>query len=171
MSDSFCDPIDCSPPGSSVHGISLARILEWIAIFFPRGSSRPRHGTCIFCVGRFFTTKPPGKPSELMKWSEVTQSCLTLCNPMDCSLSRSSIYGIFQARVLEWGAIVMSRLVKTFHPRNKRLLISGLQPISAVILETPPPVKSVTVAIVSWIYLPWSEGTRCHDLTFLNVEF
>ena len=39
--------------------------------------------------------------------SEVTQSCPTLCDPMDCSLSGSSIHGIFQARVLEWGAIPM----------------------------------------------------------------
>ena len=41
--------------------------------------------------------------------SEVTQSCLTLSNPMDCSLPGSSIHGIFQARVLEWGAIAFSR--------------------------------------------------------------
>ena len=40
--------------------------------------------------------------------SEVPQSCLTLSNPMDCSLPGSSIHGIFQARVLEWGAIVFS---------------------------------------------------------------
>ena len=38
--------------------------------------------------------------------SEVTQSCPTLSDPMDCSLPGSSIHGIFQARVLEWGAIV-----------------------------------------------------------------
>ena len=41
--------------------------------------------------------------------SEVTQSCPTLCDPMDCSLSGSSVYGIFQARVLEWIAISFSR--------------------------------------------------------------
>ena len=40
--------------------------------------------------------------------SEVTQSCLTLCDPMDCSLPGSSIHGNFQARVLEWGAIAFS---------------------------------------------------------------
>ena len=40
--------------------------------------------------------------------SEVTQSCLTLSDPMDCSLPGSSIHGIFQARVLEWGAITFS---------------------------------------------------------------
>ena len=40
--------------------------------------------------------------------SEVTQSCLTLSDPMDCNLPGSSIHGIFQARVLEWGAIAFS---------------------------------------------------------------
>ena len=42
-------------------------------------------------------------------WSEVTQSCLTLWDPMDCSLPRSSVHGIFQAGVLEWVAISFSR--------------------------------------------------------------
>ena len=41
--------------------------------------------------------------------SEVPQSCPTLCYPMDCSLSGSSVYGILQARILEWGAISFSR--------------------------------------------------------------
>ena len=40
--------------------------------------------------------------------SEVAQSCLTLSDPMDCSLTGSSVHGIFQARVLEWGAIAFS---------------------------------------------------------------
>ena len=43
------------------------------------------------------------------KWSEVTQSCPILCDPMDCSLPRSSVHGISQATVLEWGAISFSR--------------------------------------------------------------
>ena len=47
------DSMDCcSLPGSSVHGISQARILEWVAISFCRGSSCPRDGTCISCIGR-----------------------------------------------------------------------------------------------------------------------
>ena len=41
--------------------------------------------------------------------SEVAQSCLTLSDPMDCSLPGSSVHGIFQARVLEWGAVAFSR--------------------------------------------------------------
>ena len=44
-----------------------------------------------------------------VKWSEVTQSCPTLCEPMDCSLLCSSVHGIFQARELEWVAISFSR--------------------------------------------------------------
>ena len=52
----LCDPVDCSPPGSSVHGILKARILEWVAIPFSRGSSKPRnqtHVSYISRIGRF----------------------------------------------------------------------------------------------------------------------
>ena len=48
----FWDLMDCSPPGSSLHRISQARILEWVAISSSRGSSRPRDWTCISCIGR-----------------------------------------------------------------------------------------------------------------------
>ena len=48
----FCNPMDCNLPGSSIHGISQARILEWVAISFSRGSSWPRDQTCIFWFGR-----------------------------------------------------------------------------------------------------------------------
>ena len=46
----FCDPMGCSPPGSSVHGISQARILEWVAVSFSRGSSRPRDWMRVPCI-------------------------------------------------------------------------------------------------------------------------
>ena len=49
--------------------------------------------------------------------SEVTQSCLTLSDPMDCSLPRSSVHGIFQARVLEWDAIA------SFRARHTKLIL------------------------------------------------
>ena len=50
------DPMDCSLPGSSVHGIFQARILEWVAIPFSRGSSWPRDRTCVSCfTGEFVT--------------------------------------------------------------------------------------------------------------------
>ena len=47
---SLCDPLDCPPPGFSVHGVLQARILEWIAISSSRGSSQPRGQTCVTCV-------------------------------------------------------------------------------------------------------------------------
>ena len=47
---SCCGHMDCCPPGSSVHGILLARILEWVAISYPRGSSQPRDRTCVSCI-------------------------------------------------------------------------------------------------------------------------
>ena len=48
----FFNSMDCSPPGFSVHGISQARILEWVAISFSRGPSPPRDGTFVSCIGR-----------------------------------------------------------------------------------------------------------------------
>ena len=57
-----------APPGFSVNGIFQARILEWVAISFFMGSSPPRGQTLSpVLAGRFFTTEPPGKPSDL-KW-------------------------------------------------------------------------------------------------------
>ena len=73
----------------------------------------------IKCIGNFFNLDKYNlqfwktflvKKYFLCSWSEVTQSCPTLCNPMDCSLPGSSVHGILQARVLEWGAIVFSGL-------------------------------------------------------------
>ena len=70
--------MDCSPPGSSVRGIFQARVLEWGAIAFSKGSAKS------------------------------LQSCPTLCDPIDGSQPGSPVLGIFQARVLEWGAIAFS---------------------------------------------------------------
>ena len=82
---SLCDPMDCSPPGSSVHGISKARILEWVAIRFSRGSFWPRYWTQVSCIaGRFFTnwaTREAQSVLLLFSHSVVSDSC----DPMDCS--------------------------------------------------------------------------------------
>ena len=76
----LCDPIDGSPPGPPVPGIC-------------------RQDTGVGC---HFLLQCMKVKSE----SEVAQSCPTLSDPMDCSLPDSSVHGIFQARVLEWVAIV-----------------------------------------------------------------
>ena len=60
---SLCDPMDCSPPGSSVHGILWARILQWVALPSSSRSSWPRDRTHVSCKeGRLLTPGPPGKP-------------------------------------------------------------------------------------------------------------
>ena len=136
----LCKPMHCSPPGSSVHGILQARILERVAMPSSRGSSQPRDWTQvshiaggflyslilsqaepprkpkntgmdslpllqgifltqesnqIFCIaGQFFTSwainevpEPPRKPNFMIMFSSVAQLCLTLYNPMGCSMS------------------------------------------------------------------------------------
>ena len=83
--------MDYKPPSSSVRGNSQARILEWVAIFFSRGSFWPKDQTHVSClVGRFFTTEPPCKPRwyrRIYHCCLVTQLCPTLCNPVDCSMA------------------------------------------------------------------------------------
>ena len=78
----LCNPIDGSPPVSSVHEILQARILEWVAISFSNACMR----------------------------AKLLQLCLTLCDPMDSSPPGSSAHGILQARILEWVAISFSNL-------------------------------------------------------------
>ena len=66
-----CNSMDSSPPGSSVHGILQARVLEWVAIPFSRGSSRPRDWTWVSCTaGRLFTI-----------WAEIEDKC---SGPVSC---------------------------------------------------------------------------------------
>ena len=61
----LCNPMNCSPPGSSVHGILQARILEWFAISFSRVSSWPRDWPCVSCiVARCFTVWATREPSS-----------------------------------------------------------------------------------------------------------
>ena len=67
----LCDSMDCSPPGSSVHGILQARMLEGVAILFTKGTSQPRDRTCVSCTaGRFFTiwaTRKAPKDNKLLQ--------------------------------------------------------------------------------------------------------
>ena len=99
----LCHPMDCSPPGSSVHGNLQARILGWVSIPFLRGSSQPREDS--------LPSEPPGKISQYAAAAaaKLLQSCPTLCDPIDGSPPGSSIPEILQARILEWVAISFSK--------------------------------------------------------------
>ena len=86
-----CDPMGCSLPGYSVHGISQARILEWVAISFSRWSSPPRDQTCVSCISRQilyhwanWEAHFPTSVSSVQSLSRVR-----LCNPMNCSCQAS----------------------------------------------------------------------------------
>ena len=113
------DPMDCSLPGSSIHGILQARILEWVAISFSRRSSPPWDRTCISRIGRLIlyhlaTWEALQYCSRLLiliaaaPSAKSLQSCPTLCDPIDGSPPGSSVPGILQERTLEWVAISFS---------------------------------------------------------------
>ena len=83
--------MDHNPPGSSVHGILQARILEWVSMIFFRGSSQLRDQTGIPCIaGGFFTTESPGKPNTTLIfvfafiWS--LSLCVSLSSHFECRI-------------------------------------------------------------------------------------
>ena len=90
----LCNPMDCSPPGSPGHGMLQARILEWVVISFPRGSSWPRNQTLdslVPCIaGGFLSTEPLGKPNILLY---VYYSLLF--HPLMCIILLSASFWIF----------------------------------------------------------------------------
>ena len=86
------DPMDCSLPGSSIHGIFQARVLQWGATAF---------SVSISCCSYHVTAAAAAEP---------LQSCLTLCDPIDGSPPGSPVPGIFQATTLKWVAISFSNV-------------------------------------------------------------
>ena len=116
----LCDPLDCSPPGSSVRGILQPIRVGWVAIPFSGVSSWPRDQTCVsHTAGRFFIQfEPQGSPNT--RYMSVSVKLLSrvqlFATPWTVRGSyQTSIHGIFQARVLKWVAISFSR--ETSWPR------------------------------------------------------
>ena len=82
------DPMDCSPPGSSIHGILQARTLERLAMSSSRGCSWPRD---LIPVSGFITTIATWEAHiSICEWEKVSQSCLTICDPMDYTVQWNS---------------------------------------------------------------------------------
>ena len=119
---------DCSPPGSSVHGISQARIQEWVALSFSRGSSRPRDQTCVSCIGRWLlyhwaTMETLCAPKVLL----YCDLCLFWCPSPTLTLSSSRIRTVFFTLLPMVGAyaLVQSRCsinvwwIKRNHDKEK----------------------------------------------------
>jgi len=116
----LCDSMDCVQSGSYIHGIFQARILEYVAISFSRGPSRPRDWTQVSTLqADSLQSEPPENPTTTTTTTTTAttttkslQLCLTLCDPTDSSPSGSTIPGILQARTLEWVAISSSNAWK-----------------------------------------------------------
>ena len=116
--------MDCSLPGSSVHGIFQAIVLEWITISFSRGSSQPRDWTWVSrIVDRRFTI-----------WA-TREVCPTLSDSMDWGLPCSSVDEISQARMLQWVAISFSR--ESSWPRDQTTSFA----LTGRFFTTEPPGK------------------------------
>ena len=98
----LCDPIDSSPPGSSIPGILQARTLEWVAISF----------------------------SKACMHAKLLQSRPTLCNPMDSTPPDSSVRGILPARILDWVAISFSNDKLRQHIKKQRHYFANKGPSS-----------------------------------------
>ena len=100
----LCDPIDCNPPDSSVHGIFQAGILEWVAISFSRGSSRPRDRTHISCTGKWFlyytATREAPRPTPPWKLA-LMNNIFLLSKDFE---TKSSLFNFFPPLAsLSWG--------------------------------------------------------------------
>ena len=133
-----------------------------------RGLSRVFSSTTIqkhqFCKHQFFDA------SSIKKYQSLPDGP-TLTSVQDYWKNQSfPLIHTFDGKVMSLFFNMLSRFDTVFLPRSKHLLISLLQSPSAVILE-PKKIKFATVSIFSPFYLPWSNGTRCHDCSFLNVEF
>ena len=88
----LCDPTDCSPPGSSVHGIFQAKIQEWIAISFSRGSSRPRDPTWVSgTAGSFFTNWGMATDSSILV-TQLEHTCSVWNFHSSTSFYKTSIH-------------------------------------------------------------------------------
>ena len=112
MSDS-CNPMDCNPPGSSVQGILQARILDWIAISFSRGSSQPGDWTCISyvsCVGR----------QVLYHWSHLGSPYMYIYILIHCSIVDSQHCVSFRCTV-KWFSYISIYSFSNCFPFNKVL--------------------------------------------------
>ena len=97
----LCNPVDCSPPDYSIRGLLQARIPEWVAISFSRGSSRPRDRTCVSCIaGRFLSSGKEGTSHKIIlacfrgsPGSPLHLPCLTSIWLEILSLPRCHIWG------------------------------------------------------------------------------
>ena len=140
----LCDPMDCGPPGSSIHGIFQARILQGLPFpllgdFLDIGIE-PSSLVSPASASRFFTTAPPGKLiivlpecvcAKSLQWYPI------VCDSIDSSPPGSSVHGILHARILEW----------VVTPTSRKLPDSGIETAS---LMSPALAGRFFTTIANW---------------------
>ena len=125
----LCNPIDCSLPGSSVHGILQARIPVWVAMPFSRGTSWPMNWTVVSCTaGRFHIWATREACNRICFCYSVTQSCMTPCDPMDCSmLDFPVLHHLLELEMIECPLSLSCPLSQWYHP----VISSSVVPFSS----------------------------------------
>ena len=165
----LCDPVDCSPPGSSVHGILQARILEWVAMPFSRGSFRSRDGaqvSWVSCIGRCVLLPPQRISACLGAGLFKNPSCMQDLS----SLIRDGTYA-----PLQWKFRVLTTGPRGKSPQRELLgrcwkwYITFLN-LACVILcifvllvylniqKTALPIRSTPEFLVYLGFTPWAPG-------------
>ena len=127
--------MECSLPGSSVHGIFQARVLEWVVISYSRGSSWLRNRTwisCVSCTGRRLCAT--GEAHKSVAAAKPLQSCPILCDPINGSPPGFPIPGILKVRTLEWVAISFSNVWKW----SRSVVSNSSRPPWTAAYQAPP---------------------------------
>ena len=178
----LCRPLLLLPsifPSLRVFSIESVLCIRWPKYFQCNSTSNEYSGLISFRIDWFdlLTVRQTLKslPQHHCPKTSILQCSaffiVQLSHPyMTTGKTRALTRRTFVGKVMSLLFNMLSRLVITFLPRSKHLLISWLQSASAVILE-PLQNKIYHCFHCVPIYLPWSDVTGCHDLSFLNVEF
>ena len=117
----LCDTMDCSLPGSSVHGLLQARILEWVAISFPRGSSQHRDGSQVSCICRqiLYHLSHQGSPVPAHGYSIASEPLFKrLFSQLNCLsslLKKKTSYLYVRSSVLFFYLCIFTSMPHHFH--------------------------------------------------------
>ena len=156
----FCNPMDCSSPGSSVHEISEVGILERVGISFSRGYSQSRDWTCIFCTAdRFFIAEQLGNPFFFKTmWYSTVYIYHIFFTSMDYFLNPSITYHVASSdpfSMLQSEGAANSQLWKCSWP--------------LIWLFSASPVPSSTTFYLNFPVLPFDSG-KCHTASGLGIS-
>ena len=169
-------------PSIRVFSSDLAHCIRWQKYWsfsFNISPSREYSGLLSFRVDWFDFLAAQGTPKSLppapnWKASILWHSTFFMVQLLHLYMTTEKITSltiqIYVSKVMSLLFNTLSRFVIASLPRSKCLWISWLQSPSRVMLE-PKKIKLITASIFFSFYLPWNDGTRCHDFSFLNVEF